>query len=173
MFKTLTEGITRNGMASYSYLPAADRFALIHYVRTFNPAPPADTGDELQQLDLTYQLSKGVNAAGQIPVRKAMQRVLADQESLRQQVRAQTDSLARYTEEEGVRLLMNVTQNQERTIAAFLANRDRVVTLADFRKCITANPLALGFRTAVLMLSDTEWSLLYRTFVVHMTPPES
>ncbi len=37
MYKTLEEGIVRNGMASYSYIPPADRFAIIHYVRTFMP----------------------------------------------------------------------------------------------------------------------------------------
>ena len=42
IYRTLQEGIIRNGMASYNYLPPGDRFALIDLVRSFHPAPPAD-----------------------------------------------------------------------------------------------------------------------------------
>jgi len=41
--RTLEEGIVRNGMASYNYLPPADRIALAHVVRSFMPAAPVDT----------------------------------------------------------------------------------------------------------------------------------
>ena len=72
IYKTLEEGIVENGMAAYEYLPVADRFAIIHYVRTFAEDFPVDTDEELQALDMAYSLSEGKITANQIPVSKAM-----------------------------------------------------------------------------------------------------
>ena len=38
IFKTIGEGITGTGMASFSYMPEGDRWALAHYVTTLRPA---------------------------------------------------------------------------------------------------------------------------------------
>ena len=78
IYKTLQEGITKNGMASFGYLPPADRFALIHYVRSFAVGHPADTPQELQTLETTYQLSKGSNTPGQIPIAVAQRTMIAE-----------------------------------------------------------------------------------------------
>jgi mono/diheme cytochrome c family protein len=78
IYKTLQEGITKNGMASFSYLPPADRFALIHYVRSFATGHPVDTPQELQGLETAYQLSKGSNTPGQIPIQVAEKNVVAE-----------------------------------------------------------------------------------------------
>ena len=67
IYRTLHEGIVRNGMASYNYLPPGDRFALIHFVRSFHPAPPADAESDVLMLETTYQLSKGSSIPAQIP----------------------------------------------------------------------------------------------------------
>ncbi len=72
------EGIVRNGMASYNYLPPGDRFALIHLVRSFHPSPPADAEADVLMLETTYQLSKGSSIPAQIPIRNAMQRVVTE-----------------------------------------------------------------------------------------------
>ncbi len=59
MYKTLEEGIDGGGMVAYDYLPVDDRFAMIHYIRTFADDYPEDTEDDLKLLDQTYSLSEG------------------------------------------------------------------------------------------------------------------
>ena len=71
IYRTLQEGIVKNGMASYAYLPPADRFALIHLIRSFHPAPPVDADADIASLETLYQLSKGTTIAAQVPIVKA------------------------------------------------------------------------------------------------------
>ncbi len=53
IFKTLKEGIAGGAMASYATLPAADRWALAHFVVTWNPTPPeADTPNDFQKIGI-------------------------------------------------------------------------------------------------------------------------
>lgn len=78
IYKTLQEGIVRNGMASYNYLSPADRFALIHYVRSFSAGQPVDSPQDLVALETTYQLSRGSNIPGQIPIKKAAEYIVAE-----------------------------------------------------------------------------------------------
>jgi len=160
IFRTLTDGIVRNGMASYSYLPPRERFALAHYVRTFHPAPPADTPDDLQQLETTYQLSRGMNTPGQIPVRKATQLILAEEKQRR------TDAATLLVEvngsSEGAKLLRNVSFDLQRVIAGLVGRTKAFAGIEDFKRCVSADPIALGFRPGILAMSDQEWSELYR-----------
>lgn len=67
MFKTLKEGILKNGMAAYEYLPADERIALIHYIRTLGTHFPAVTDQEIKEMDLTYKLSQKILTPNQIP----------------------------------------------------------------------------------------------------------
>lgn len=78
MFQTLQEGIPAKGMPPFDYLPVDQRFALIHFVRTFNPKFPPFPAAELSELDQKYHLSKGQGFPGQIPVAFAMKRIADD-----------------------------------------------------------------------------------------------
>jgi len=77
IYRTLQEGIVRNGMASYAYLPPSDRFALIHLIRSFHPAPPVDAAQDIAGLEALYQLSKGTTIAAQVPIAKATKLLVA------------------------------------------------------------------------------------------------
>ena len=72
IYTTLETGLQGTAMSSFNYLTPADRFAIIHFVRSLAPNQPVDSIEELKQLDARYELAKGVNVAGQIPVKKAM-----------------------------------------------------------------------------------------------------
>lgn len=82
IYKTLEEGILQNGMSAYDYLPVEDRFALAHYIRSLTPDAPEDSEQDLQNLDLSYQLSEGKETNNQISLEKAM-RVIAEENSQR------------------------------------------------------------------------------------------
>ncbi len=77
MYKTLQEGITARGMASYSNLSPEERIDLILYIRTFSQYPSI-TPAEIKEVDNAYSLSKGVKQPNQIPVSKAMEIMLKE-----------------------------------------------------------------------------------------------
>ncbi len=160
MYKTLQEGITGSAMASYNYLPPADRFALIHYVRTFAPGQPQDTPAELQQLDVTYQLSRGMNVAGQIPVRKAEQLIIREHQP---EVAALEALVARTRTDRSpeAELFRQVARRPLRAIVT-LQQAGRLTSLDDFIKAVSASPVQDGFRADVDRLSAAEWATLHR-----------
>ena len=71
MYKTVQEGILKNGMAAYEYLPPEDRVAMIHHIRTFAEFPEITDEEIFLQLDITYNLSAGLTVPNQIPVIKS------------------------------------------------------------------------------------------------------
>lgn len=77
LYKTLQEGIIKNGMAAYEYLPPADRIAIINYIRTFAEFP-AITDEEVTTLDQTYNLSVGTQVPNQIPVSLAVEKLIEE-----------------------------------------------------------------------------------------------
>jgi len=168
MYKTLEEGITRNGMASYNYIAPADRFALIHYVRTFMPAPPIAATEDLQQLELLYQLSKGVNVPGQIPVRVAAQKVVAEHAAFS----SSAEELAKSSMQRqgpGAELFRRVVRDPLRLFTALLHSGPAGIPARnDFVTEVTANPAGMGFRVVVTRLSASEWETLH-TFISSMS----
>jgi mono/diheme cytochrome c family protein len=164
MYKTLHEGIVRNGMASYSYIPPADRFAIIHFVRTLMPSPPMENLQELQALEATYQLSRGTQVPGTVPVRLAETKLLEESAAGRARA-ARLEALIRSGA--GDPLLVSSTVDARRLATATLADGGRILELpaADFARLVTADPLAVGLRPAVARLGDTELGRLQRALV--------
>jgi len=67
IYRTLENGILQSGMPAFNYTPAEDRFAMIHYLRTFEQNFPVDSLSELLDLEKQYTLSKGTQLPAQIP----------------------------------------------------------------------------------------------------------
>jgi hypothetical protein len=162
MYKTLQEGIVRNGMASYSYLPVVDRFALIHFVRTFNTGLPGDTPQELQELETTYQLSKGSSTPAQIPVHRATEIVLRETAITVASLKAAVEAISQRTEERGRFLFGEVVRDPTRVVAGLALHGPPIASKDDFVRAVCADPVGLGFKTGVVQLGDEEWSTLYQ-----------
>ena len=160
IYKTLQEGIVRNGMASYAYLPPADRFALIHLIRTFHPAPPTDSREEIAGLETTYQLAKGSMVAAQIPVRDAARRLIQENAHSIADVSKQAAAFEASTDPAAV-LFRRVSANPERVLTAMRSAQPRISALQDFVRLVTADPVDLGFRTTVSGLNREEWAALH------------
>ncbi|MBU2493003.1 MAG: cytochrome c [Bacteroidetes bacterium] len=80
LYKTLQEGIIKNGMAAYEYLAPSDRIAIIQYIRTFAEYP--EIGDEeISTLDQQYNLSAGTQVPNQIPVSLAIDKLINEYKS--------------------------------------------------------------------------------------------
>lgn len=162
MYKTLQEGIVKNGMASYSYLPPGDRFALIHFVRAFASGHPADTREELQGIETTYQLSKGSIVAGQIPIKKAAQLVLSENAPAVAAIEQLAGQGEIATRGSGVGLFDRVAWDRKKILSAFIHNRPELPDFDQFVRVVSSDPLELGFRAEVVQLSAAEWSSLYQ-----------
>lgn len=159
LYRTLQEGIVRNGMASYSYIPPADRFALIHYVRTFTPSPGQDTPQELQSLETAYQLSKGSTTPGQIPIRRAARLVAAEHASQEMLAESLQKSLERAMMGDA---LLSRTIGKSSTAARAIIGSPVLLASADsFRRGLAGDPVALGFRAATIRLSGEDITRLH------------
>ena len=168
IYKTLQEGIVRNGMAAYNYLPPADRFALAHFVRTFAPGQPIDTPEDLQRLETSYQLSKGSRSPGQIPVKKALRLVLADQATAAERLEKVLAS-AETSDDPGVRLFLRYCENPSRALAGFQGRKEGVPAPGELSRMIGADPGAFGFKPSVTRLTEAEWRTVHAALVALST----
>ncbi|MBA4311453.1 MAG: hypothetical protein C0417_02370 [Chlorobiaceae bacterium] len=163
-YKTLQEGIAGSGMASYNYLSPEDRFGLIHYVRSFATGHPIDSPEELKQLDVNYQLSKGMNVAGQIPVKKAMQ-IIAGETKIGEVKISDKLKLALAEESSGADIFWRVVRNASKVFTGFSNSRNLPVAIDQFIKTVTADPIQFGFKANVVQLSAAEWQQMYKYIV--------
>jgi mono/diheme cytochrome c family protein len=161
IYKTLQEGIIKNGMASYNFMPPADRFALIHYVRTFAQGQPVDTPEELQQLETTYQLSKGTSAPGQIPIKRATELVLAESAPKAGKISALAAEALADTDNPGAKILQRVARDVPTVLTSLVARREGIPTEEDFVRMALGESRGMGFRTSVALLSAEDWSEMY------------
>lgn len=162
IYKTLQEGIVKNGMASFSYIPPADRFALAHFVRTFMQDPPADTRDDLMALETTYQLSKGTSTAGTIPVRKATQMLVREEAPILESLKAAQERLRQVGESPGAGVFRRVVRDERRALYGLAVESAPARTLDEFITTVCTDPQSLGLHVNVAQLTPEEWSALYQ-----------
>jgi mono/diheme cytochrome c family protein len=162
IYRTLQEGIVKNGMASYSYLPPSDRFALIHLIRSFHPAPPVDSDADIANLETVYQLSKGTTIPAQVPISKAWKSMVAEHASQGTAVAQALERLGASTEP-GAELFLHESANPAKTLNGVRAGAGRFAVLDDFIRIVSVDPVAMGFHPEVTRLSRDNWALLHRT----------
>ena len=160
MYKTLQEGIVQNGMQSFSYLPASDRFALIHYIRTFANDFPVDSLTDLQDLEKTYNLSKGSQLAPQIPVKLAMVKLQKESAADSIYVGKLAVSIASKNQgEQGAVLVRQLMNNSTKLFTAALSMKEK--SLDEFIGTVSVDPVSVGLKPSVVRLSREEWNVLY------------
>lgn len=150
IYKTLQEGIVRNGMASFSYLPPADRFALIHYVRSFTTGHPVDTPEDLQGLEAAYQLSRGNDTPGQIPVKKAEEIIVHEGDLSVAHVKGLAAAISGAPESAGEALFTRLATDKQKVLMALVHNGSSLRSLDQFMKAVSADPIQIGLRAEVV-----------------------
>jgi mono/diheme cytochrome c family protein len=161
IYKTLQEGIPGGGMAAYNYMPPEERFALIHFVRTLANDQPQDSREDLNQLDGTYQLAQGLNVAGQIPVKKAIQVMVKEGKPLAARI---TESMKQSAGSNlpGGELLRRVSSDEKKVFTSAVRMQSSIKNVDEFVRIVSADPIHIGFKPGVLRLSEKEWSILYQ-----------
>ena len=164
IYKTLEEGIPSGGMASYNYLSPEDRFALIHFIRTFANNQPNDSLNDLKRLDRTYQLTKGMDVAGQIPIKKALVSIEKENASSAEQVQKTAKQIIA-SNNFGADLLKRVSFDEKKVVTSVVHMKNGVRSVDDFIKVVSANPIQYGFKASVVRLSANEWTELYHYII--------
>lgn len=159
IYRTLEEGIVKNGMASYNYLPAKDRFALAHLIRTWVPGAPIDAESDLQNLETVYQLSKGQVRPAQIPIKKATQIMLKENAPV---VAAVEKRKAARGVEQGAAVFVRVVADPTKALTALTARGYRAGSVDDLVKLVSADPVKIGFKAGVTRMSAEDWTALHQ-----------
>jgi mono/diheme cytochrome c family protein len=160
MYKTLQEGVQGSAMPSFSTLLPQDRIDLIFYVRTFAQYPEI-TDDELQQLDKTYSLSKGVKQPNQIPVSLAIKKVLQEYKPTEEKIKKISEKIESDSASEGALLFKKISTNVEKSVITLVSNAKWNENENEFVKLISNESIYNGFRTNVYELTPAQVSALY------------
>ncbi len=158
IYRTLEEGIVKNGMASYNYLPPVDRFALAHFIRTLSPGQPVDSPEDLEALESAYQLSKGKAVPGQIPLKKAEEILVREGAPEAARAKKFGESLA-VDGGPAAGLLRRNASSLERVAVTTLGAP--LPGLEEFIRARCGAPALYGLKPAVNRLSRGDWSTIY------------
>ncbi|GMU85351.1 MAG: hypothetical protein AMXMBFR48_05930 [Ignavibacteriales bacterium] len=161
LYTTLQKGILQSGMPGYDYMPAADRVAIISYIRTLMTAPPSDTQEELNKLDQTYGLSAGIKQAGQIPVASAMKFFISDYSANEMKINDGLQKISDPVNEAQFELFSSVIENYRSALTTVINTPESLGNAQSFQSVIFANAGHNGFSASVLRLSDKEITSLF------------
>ncbi|MCX6168078.1 MAG: cytochrome c [Ignavibacteriales bacterium] len=159
MYKTLQEGIVKNGMAAYEYIPSSDRFAIISYIRTFAQFPEI-TYDQLIPLDAAYNLSAGTTVPNNIHVSLAESKLIEENSLANQKYLSFQAKINSTPENAQVQTIKKYSINLSKIYTSFIRSNGEQ-NLDKFVNDVLANPINAGFRPAVVELSKDEWKNLY------------
>lgn len=162
MYKTLQEGITSRGMASYSNLPPGDRLAIIEYIRDFNPAIPSTTEFDYQTLDAMYNLTKGSLEPNMIPVESAIEKMVAEYVNGNQlQIDSVIAKINNDKDNTDAQLFKRIVRNIDKALTSLMGNAKWNENENEFVNFIMTNPVQNGFRPEAISLSPDEWTRVY------------
>lgn len=157
LYKTLEEGIIENGMNAYNYMPVKDRFAIIHYLRTFSDFPEPNE-EELSNLDLTYSLSEGKKTNNQITFDKAKDIVSNEKLQNFETIKNRFNNTSNFE------LFDKITNNKNRALYT-LTNINWTDDINKFKSVVYNGIPQNGFNTEVADLTDEEWGMLHSRLV--------
>ncbi|MBU2506422.1 MAG: cytochrome c [Bacteroidetes bacterium] len=163
VYNTLQNGILKNGMAAYEYLPPLDRISIIHYMRSFSAEFPAITDAQVSELDLTYNLSAETEKPNKISLKKSI--ILISEEFVSSS--ESIDSELSSSSESGAKLLLHHSDAPSNIIRS-VARGEISLNLSDFVLSISHAPELSGFKSSVLDLNNQEWKDLH-SFLIKFT----
>jgi hypothetical protein len=162
MFKTLQEGITNRGMASYANLPPEDRLNIIMFIRSLSPEFPPITQVQLDSIDAVYSLTKGVKMPNQIPVKLAMEKMLQKNNAVDDKVKNMVKLVNESKNDSSAVILKNITSNLTKALTVLAQDSMWNTNEAALVKVFDNNPVQNGFRArASYMLTPQQLTQLH------------
>ena len=163
IYKTLQEGIAGGGMIAYDFLPIEDRIAIIHYVRTMTDFPEISE-ESVAELDVTWELSKGVISPNNITLEMATERITSELNKSTEEISQILDRINSSTNEKALELFHEVVKDKEMAIRIFLRDFYLESDREAFVNRVVAFPKESGFNTKVSLLSQNDLNELYNLF---------
>lgn len=162
MYKTLQEGITSRGMASYANLPPEDRLNLIMYIRSFLPDYPPVTQVQLDSIDVTYSLTKGVKMPNQIPLKLAMEKILKQNAAIDQKVSAMVKQIRESKTDTAAVILKGITSSLTKALTVLAQDSSWNTNEMGLIRIFDNNPGQNGFKArASYLLTQAQLTQLH------------
>ncbi len=161
MYKTLEEGIIKNGMNSYSQLPVDERLALIYYIRSLATGYPDVAEADLSDLDLTYSLSAGKQSNNQIPVAKASTIIYNENKNFAQRYNDLAISIENSKGTDNYNLFKRVVCNEKKLFKVLDNSLNWKENINNFTKLINSNIVQNGAKTEFTKLNSNELVTLH------------
>ena len=153
MYKTLQEGIPNSGMVAYEYIIPEERIDILLYVRTLGDFPEI-TDDQIQELDLTYGLSKETITSNQIPVKLAIQKLIEEKSNSEEIAAKELSSDVDIYTAMKIEDLEDYVQNLKKVFGVFLNSPD-FKNYEVFKSAVQKDPLILGFKAKIVRVNDS------------------
>lgn len=167
IFKTLKEGIPKNGMLAYDFMPVVDRFAMIHYIRSFADDYPESTPEEIAMADRLYSISLGDSIPAQIPVALAIEKVIAEYSATKANIDDMLEYVGVFDDRQGAKIFDLVSINKRRSLEMLSKSSDWRNNFTNFVDIINSNLLDNGFGSAASRLTNQQWATLH-TFMAEL-----
>lgn len=162
IFTTIQEGIPGTAMIAYELLTPEEKFGLAHYIRTtFVTDPPKDAPEDFATIDQLYGLSKGKEIPAQIPVAKAENFILAEN-NLKTQNFTRVMGLLSELSNDGGKLFSRITINKAKAVSALIVDQSWKGSEQAFINFVTKNINQNGFSGNVFNLKREEWNTVYQ-----------
>jgi mono/diheme cytochrome c family protein len=160
MYKTLHDGITARGMASFANIPPAERFSIIHYVRSFSQFPPIDDV-QLKKIDEMYSLSQGVKEPNQIPVKMAIEKILAENSPRQEKINTISKTIAANNTDTAAVILKSITSDINKAVTVLAGNPKWNESEAEFVSFIITGSTEKGFKGEAADLTREQATRIY------------
>lgn len=162
LYKTLQEGITNRGMASYANMPPEDRLDIIMYIRTFLPDYPPVTLVQIDSIDALYSLTKGVKMPNQIPVKLAMEKLMQQGLTIEDKVMLMGKSVNENKTDSAAVILKSITNDLGKALTVLALDSTWNTNEAGLVKIFDNNPVQNGFKArASYVLSREQLTQLH------------
>lgn len=162
LFRTLTCGLEGTQMPGFDYLSVEERFALAHYAASLAPGRPTDTRISLDSLDTDFALSAGVKEPNTVPLRTAMEHLVAETPVAPGSLDPQQQEILDAQVPRGAALFSQVVRPDQldRLSATLQATAAWRGDPAKLQAIAVSGAPANGFRPRVARLTAADWSAL-------------
>lgn len=162
MYQTIEKGIPNTGMASFNNIPPEDRLNIIAYIRSLAPGYPPITQQQIDSVDQTYSLTKGVKQPNQIPVKMAMDKIIQQSISIDSMVIKMTAQVKDNKTDSGAIVLKGITNDLTHALTVLALDSAWSSSPQGLVKIFDSNPVQNGFKArASYMLTPNQLSTLH------------
>lgn len=163
MYKTLQEGILKNGMAAYEYLIPEERLAILHYIRTLAEFPEI-TDSEVSDMDLTYGFSNEITTANQIPVKLASEKIIAESSNEITNVNYAINYVKYHAEDIDEEIFEDYVVNLKR-LAITMQSNANMKDFDTFKTAVVNDPLNFGLNSRIARQPESELKRVHLSFM--------